>query len=357
MARCIELARRAEGRTSPNPMVGAVVVNADGVIVGEGYHQVPGQAHAEVFALDAAGDAACGATIYVSLEPCCHHGKTPPCSDRVIASGVRRVVCGVQDPNPKVAGGGIVACRASGLQVDVGVLENECRYLNRAWLKWISHDRMPWVIVKVAATLDGKIADREGNSKWITGEVARGFVHDVRNRVDCVMVSGSTAVADDPSLNVRGVAGSRDPLRAIVDRQLQLPPDSKLATNPDGRTWVFAAAESIAVNGKHFDAARVKLIETPLKEDDGGLDLTWIMKYLGSHNVLSVMCESGGKLAVNMNYLTDEIYWMVAPKIMGDIDSKPAFPMDWQSNIGLVIGNKVHDVVRLGDDVLIKLLL
>jgi diaminohydroxyphosphoribosylaminopyrimidine deaminase/5-amino-6-(5-phosphoribosylamino)uracil reductase len=357
MLRCIELARKAEGRTSPNPMVGAVVVNDDGVVVGEGYHQVPGQAHAEVFALDAAGEAARGATLYVSLEPCCHHGKTPPCSDRVIASGVRRVVCGLQDPNPKVAGGGIAALRAAGISVEVGIKEHDCRYLNRAWLKWITKGKMPWVIVKVAATLDGKIADREGKSKWITGDAARAFVHDTRNRVDCVMISGSTALADDPELNVRGVSNSRDPIRAVVDRELRISPSSKLALNADGKTWVFSSAEAIAARGSEFASTAVRLIETPLKPEDGGLDLTWILQNLGAQNVLSVMCESGGKLAVNMNYLTDELYWMLAPKIMGDAEAKPAFPMDWESNIGLVVGNKVRDVIRLGDDVLIKLTL
>jgi diaminohydroxyphosphoribosylaminopyrimidine deaminase/5-amino-6-(5-phosphoribosylamino)uracil reductase len=357
MARCVELARRAEGRTAPNPMVGAVVVNDDGVVVGEGWHQKPGEAHAEVFALDAAGEKARGATLYVSLEPCCHHGKTGPCSTRVIDSGVRRVVCGLEDPNPKVAGGGIAALRAAGIQVEVGKMAKECRYLNRAWLKWITKQKMPWLIVKVAATLDGKIADREGKSKWITGEHARKFVHDVRNQVDCVMISGSTAVADDPELTVRNVSGGRNPLRAVIDRELKMSPSSKLAQNADGKTWVFATQEAIAANGSAFDAARVRLIETPLKAEDGGLDLTWILKHLGESNVLSVMCESGGKLAVNMNYLTDEIYWMLAPKIMGDADAKPAFPMDWESNIGLVVGNRIEDVVRLGDDVLLKILL
>jgi diaminohydroxyphosphoribosylaminopyrimidine deaminase/5-amino-6-(5-phosphoribosylamino)uracil reductase len=357
MARCIELARRAEGRTSPNPIVGAVVVDDAGNVIGEGWHQKPGEAHAEVFALDAAGDKARGATIYVSLEPCCHHGKTGPCSDRIIASGIRRVVYGLQDPNPKVGGGGIAALRAAGIQVEVSKLEKECRYLNRAWLKWITKQKMPWLIVKVAATLDGKIADREGKSKWITGEHARKFVHDVRNQVDCVMISGATAVADDPELTVRNVSNGRNPLRAVIDRRLQIDANSKLVNNEDGKTWIFSSAESIAAHGKKLDRKPVRLIETPLKEEDGGLDLTWILKYLGEQNVLSVMCESGGKLAVNMNYLTDEIYWMIAPKVMGDTDAKPAFAMDWESNIGLVVGMKTTDVIRLGDDVLIKLLM
>ena len=216
---------------------------------------------------------------------------------------------------------------------------------------------MPWLIVKVAATLDGKIADRHGRSKWITREAARTFVHDTRNRVDCVLVSASTVLADDPELTVRHVAGrGRDPIRAIIDTELRTPIDSKLAKNPDGKTWIFSSQESIQKRGAAFPQT-VQLIPIQLNKDDGGLDLHSVMSYLGKQNILSVMCESGGKLAVNLNYVSDEIYWLIAPKIMGDAESIPAFPMQWDSDIAKVFAMPLHDIERLGDDVLIKILL
>ena len=355
IARCIELARRAEGRTSPNPMVGSVVVNDAGEIIAEGWHQKPGQAHAEPIALDIAGDAARGATLYVSLEPCCHYGKTPPCSKRVIESGIRRVVCGLEDPNPKVAGGGIAALRAAGMSVEVGILEKECRYLNRAWLKWITRGKTPWVILKMAATLDGKIADRNGNSKWITGAHARQFVHEARNRVDAVMVGGHTAVMDDAELTVRDVKDSRNPVRAVLDTQLLIDPQSKLARNADGRTWIFASAAAIANRGSAF-SEHVKLIETPLTHDEK-LSIPFVLDHLGHNNVLSIMCEGGGRLAASLMPYTDELYWMVAPKVIADNKAIPSVNNDGEVTMPEVKNHSIREVRRIGDDVLINLLL
>jgi diaminohydroxyphosphoribosylaminopyrimidine deaminase / 5-amino-6-(5-phosphoribosylamino)uracil reductase len=356
MARAVELALRAEGRTSPNPIVGAVVVDASGKVVGEGWHQRAGEPHAEVYAFDAAGTAARGGTLYVSLEPCCHHGKTPPCSDRVIASGVKRVVCGLQDPNPKVAGGGIEALRAAGIEVEVGVLEEACREANRAWLKWIGEEeghRLPWVALKLAATLDGKIADREGRSKWITGEQARNFVHELRNRFDCVLIGANTAVLDDPLLTVRNIEDRRDPIRCIVDAQLRLPATSRLAQNPDGKTWVFASEGAILRGGASYGAS-VKLIETPFSMPNQ-LDVMWILKYLGAQRKLSVLCEGGGKLAASLLASTDEIYWIAAPKIMSDNQAIPVINSELPSDISLVTPHTVREVRQLGNDVLIRL--
>jgi diaminohydroxyphosphoribosylaminopyrimidine deaminase/5-amino-6-(5-phosphoribosylamino)uracil reductase len=336
-------------------MVGSVVVNDAGEIIAEGWHQMPGQSHAEPIALDLAGDAARGATLYVSLEPCCHHGKTPPCSDRVIASGVRRVVCGLEDPNPKVAGGGIAALRAAGISVEVGILEKECRYLNRAWLKWITSNKTPWVILKMAATLDGKIADRNGNSRWITGAHARQFVHETRNRVDCVLIGGQTAVVDHAELTVRDVKGSRNPLRAVLDTQLLLPPDSKLALNPDGKTLVFTSADALATKGSRF-GEHVRFVETPLTHD-GKLSLPFVLDYLGKLNVLSVMCEGGGRLAASMLPYTDEIYWMVAPKFLADNQAMPSINSDLEVTMPEVRTHSIRDVRRIGDDVLLNILL
>lgn len=336
-------------------MVGCVVVSDAGEIIAEGWHQIPGQAHAEPIALDLAGDAARGATLYVSLEPCCHHGKTPPCSDRVIASGVRRVVCGLEDPNPKVAGGGIAALRAAGISVEVGILEKECRYLNRAWLKWIAKNKTPWVVLKIAATLDGKIADRNGNSRWITGAHARQFVHETRNRVDCVMIGGHTAIVDDAALTVRDVKDSRNPIRAVLDTQLLLSPESKLATNADGKTWVFASEEAITLKRAQF-GEHVKLIETPLTHD-GKLSLPAVLDHLGKSNVLSVMCEGGGRLAASMLPYADELYWMVAPKFLADNQAMPAVNAEAEVTMPEVNSHHVREVRKVGDDVLINVLM
>ncbi len=353
MAFCIELARNAEGRTAPNPMVGALVVADDGTILGEGFHAKAGLPHAEVEALIQAGESAVGATLYVSLEPCCHHGKTPPCTDLVIASGVRRVVVGLQDPNPKVAGGGISALQAAGIDVVTGVLESECRYLNRAFLKWIATG-LPWVCLKMAATLDGKIADRQGKSKWITGAQARRYVHELRDSVDCIMVGGATASHDDAQLTVRSVADAQNPLRVVIDTQLKLPPDSHLAKNADGKTWIFSAEEQIEAKQGQY-GAHVRLIPTPASELSDGLDLPWILNYLGQENILTIMCEGGGRLAASLLPQTDEIYWFIAPKIMNDSEAVPVLASCGWSSVHLPSPFHTRSVKQYGEDTLIHL--
>ncbi len=350
---CIELARNAEGRTAPNPMVGSLVVADDGTILGEGFHAQAGLAHAEVEALNQAGDNAIGATLYVSLEPCCHHGKTPPCTERVIASGVRRVVIGLQDPNPKVSGGGISALKEAGINVVSGVMESECRYLNRAFLKWITTG-LPWVCLKMAATLDGKIADRQGKSKWITGPQARLYVHELRDTVDCIMVGGATASQDDAQLTVRNVAQGRDPVRVVIDTQLKLPTDSKLATNSDGKTWVFSKEEQIEAKHGQY-GPQVRLIPTPASALGEGLDLVWILRYLGQENILSLICEGGGRLASSLLPQTDEIFWFIAPKIMNDSEAVPVLASCGFSSVHLPSPFHTRSVKQLGEDTLIHL--
>lgn len=355
MARCIELARTAAGRTNPNPLVGAVVVNDAGEIIAEGFHAKAGEAHAEVVALEKAGDSARGATLYVSLEPCCHHGKTPPCSDRVIGSGVKRVVCGLVDPNPKVAGGGIKALRSAGIDVMSGVLEEECRYLNRGFLKWMEK-RTPWVILKLGVTLDAKIADRNYKSRWVTGPEARQFVQQQRNEVDCVMIGGATAYQDNAELTVRDIENSRNPIRAIVDTDLKFHRDCKLAQNPDGKTWVFAKEEAIELKSNQF-GENVRLIATPSSTTDGAkLDLQWILQFLGNQKIQTVMCEGGGRLAGSLLDRVDEIYWIVAPKFMHDKEAIPAVELQRHALIDKLQSFRVRRTEQLGNDVLINLL-
>src|SRR5436309_2908852 len=220
MHRALELAERGRGFVEPNPLVGAVLVR-DGQVVGEGWHQRYGQAHAEVNALSAAGEAARGATLYVTLEPCCHHGKTPPCTDAVLKAGVARVVVAMADPFPKVSGGGLAILRAAGVEVHVGLCEPEARELNAPYLKLLRTGR-PWVHAKWAMTLDGKIATRTGDSKWISGEESRRRVHELRGRMDAILVGRGTVVADDPLLTARP-AGPRVAARVVVSASGELP--------------------------------------------------------------------------------------------------------------------------------------
>src|SRR4051812_11209153 len=225
MRRALRLATRARGKTAPNPMVGAVLVR-EGQVIGEGYHHRAGGPHAEVLALRQAGPAARDATCYVTLEPCCYHGRTPPCTDALIEAGVARVVAAMQDPFPRVAGGGAAALRGAGIRVDVGLLEVEARRLNEAYLKYVTQG-LPFVTLKMAMTLDGKIATARGDSRWVTGEAARRAVHRWRAEVSAVMVGIGTVLADDPQLTAR-LPGARNPTRVLVDARAELPINSHI---------------------------------------------------------------------------------------------------------------------------------
>ncbi len=228
MKRALRLAEKGRGRTSPNPMVGAVLVK-NGKSVGEGYHVKAGTDHAEIIALKRAGEEARGAILYLNLEPCTHYGRTPPCAPAVIEAKVKRAVIGMEDPNPSVRGRGLESLKRAGLDVEVGILEKECRRLNEAFCKYITK-KEPFVILKVAATLDGKIATREGDSKWISGETSRRFVHRMRDQVDGVVVGIGTVLKDDPQLTAR-IKKGRDPYRVILDSQLRIPEEAKVIGN------------------------------------------------------------------------------------------------------------------------------
>lgn len=325
MRRCIELAQSVEGRTAPNPMVAAVVLDSKGNFVSEGFHPKAGLAHAEVFALDKAGERARGGTLYVSLEPCCHFGKrTPPCTERVIASGVSRVVVGMQDPNPQVSGNGIAKLQEAGILVELSSLENECRELNRAFVKRM-RTGLPWLSLKMASTLDGHIADRNGNSRWISGNESRSYVHQLRNTHDCVLIGGSTAVKDDPELNVRELENGRDPHRAVIDPTLQVSPKARLCLHSaDSSSWtvIFSSPEKVKNAAQYPE--RVKLVEATASE--GSTVLQTALRWLAGNGVQSVLCEGGGRLAAALleERLVDEIYWIIAPKLFVDSSAIPA---------------------------------
>lgn len=352
MRSCLELAAKAIGRTSPNPMVGSVIVNVDGHVVGSGFHEKAGTPHAEVHALRQAGDAARGGTLYVNLEPCCHHGRTPPCADAVAASGVARVVIGMRDPNPKVAGGGIKLLNDAGIETKIGVLENESLFLNRAFVKRMTTG-LPWVCLKLATTLDGKIADRHGSSRWITGAEARAYVHKLRNEYDAIMVGGNTAVKDDPQLNVRDIAGSRDPVRVVVDSQLSLRPEAKVCQKETGgKTIIFCGKEVLAkCNGF---PAEVELVGVGRCE--AGLDMKAILLALIERDVQTILCEGGSRLAGSLlqEELVDEVQWLIAPKLITDSKSISAIDNKFDVPLTSAVHLQEVKVKPLGSDVLIQ---
>ncbi|MDX2104777.1 MAG: bifunctional diaminohydroxyphosphoribosylaminopyrimidine deaminase/5-amino-6-(5-phosphoribosylamino)uracil reductase RibD [Candidatus Melainabacteria bacterium] len=329
MRRCLELARLAEGRTSPNPIVGCVVVDKDNNFIAEGFHRKHGEVHAEVEALDKAGEKARGGTLFVNLEPCSHFGKQPPCADRIIASGIAKVVAAIGDPNPKVAGKGFKKLEDAGIKVVRDVLSLEAKLFNKPFLK-AKTQGLPWVVLKIAATLDGHIADRDGKSKWITGDQARLLVMNLRNKADAVIIGAGTARADNPKLSVRGLPAndSRDPVRVVIDPKLSVQKESNLfLKETGGRTIVYCSNDATC---NHTLGDHVKIKKTPGKSKnaiDPELDLTWILKDLvEEEGINNVLCEGGGILAGNLlqENLVDDIYWFVAPKILGDSKAKLA---------------------------------
>ncbi|MBH8572176.1 bifunctional diaminohydroxyphosphoribosylaminopyrimidine deaminase/5-amino-6-(5-phosphoribosylamino)uracil reductase RibD [Nostocaceae cyanobacterium CENA369] len=310
MRRCLELARRALGRTSPNPLVGAVVVK-NGEIVGEGFHPRAGEPHAEVFALRAAGDRARSATVYVSLEPCNHYGRTPPCSEGLIAAGVAKVVVGMVDPNPLVAGGGIARLRAAGVEVVVGVETEACQQLNEAFVHRILHKR-PLGILKYAMTLDGKIATTSGHSAWITNQDARGEVHQLRAACDAVIVGGNTVRQDNPYLTSHQV-GAHNPLRVVMSRQLNLPENARLWQTAEAPTLVLTEVGANPDFQKFLLKQGVEVIElTSLTPEQ-------VMSHLYERGFCSVLWECGGKLAASAiaQGAVQKILAFIAPKIIG----------------------------------------
>ncbi|RMD99748.1 MAG: bifunctional diaminohydroxyphosphoribosylaminopyrimidine deaminase/5-amino-6-(5-phosphoribosylamino)uracil reductase RibD, partial [Deltaproteobacteria bacterium] len=292
IAKTIELARRAEGRTSPNPLVGAVVVRG-GEIVGSGFHAQAGAPHAEIHALRMAAEKARGADLYVNLEPCCHQGRTPPCTKAIIAAGIRRVFIGILDPNPQVDGKGIAALRRAGIEVETGILSEACRRLNEAYCKFIT-TRLPFVTLKFAASLDGKIATTRGDSKWISGEASRRFVHELRNRNDAISVGVGTILADDPRLTTR-IEGGRDPLCLIFDSRLRTPLDARVFQAASGRRVIIATErEPTPQERERFGGVGAEILSFPGAE--GGVSISHVLRELGKRDVMSLLVEGGGRL-------------------------------------------------------------
>ncbi|MFM8409871.1 MAG: bifunctional diaminohydroxyphosphoribosylaminopyrimidine deaminase/5-amino-6-(5-phosphoribosylamino)uracil reductase RibD [Alphaproteobacteria bacterium] len=314
MRRALELARRGLGRTSPNPPVGAVVVRG-GKIVGEGLHRRAGGPHAEVVALREAGSLARGATLYCTLEPCAHHGRTPPCAPAVAAAGIARVVVGTIDPNPRVRGRGLRILRAAGVRVASGVEEDEAKELIRFFAHHRRHGR-PFVRLKLAASLDGRIATAGGASRWITGPGARALVHRWRDEMDAILVGIGTALADDPSLTCRR-RGGRDPLRVVLDRSLRLPPGARMLREGRSAVWLAAGAGSDRRRRLALERAGARVFTARSRR--GRLDLGAVLERLGREGVLSVLAEGGGEVAASLLAagLVDEVCLFTAPILLG----------------------------------------
>jgi diaminohydroxyphosphoribosylaminopyrimidine deaminase/5-amino-6-(5-phosphoribosylamino)uracil reductase len=319
MRRALQLAERARGRTTPNPLVGAVLVK-EGRVVGEGYHRRAGEPHAEIVALRAAGPEARGAALYVTLEPCSHHGRTPPCSDAVIQAGVARVVAATKDPDPRVNGRGLATLHAAGIEVEVGLLEAQARRQNEVFFKFVTHG-LPFVTLKTAMTLDGKIATRTGDSRWVTGERARAYVHRLRAEHDAIMVGIGTARADDPLLTARR-HGARNPLRVIVDARAELSLASQIGrTLCEVPTVVATTVAAPAARRSALREAGAEVVELP--GADGRVDLKALLQELARRPVTSVLLEGGAELAASMLAagLVDKVICFIAPKIVGGRDA------------------------------------
>ncbi|MCG3113451.1 MAG: bifunctional diaminohydroxyphosphoribosylaminopyrimidine deaminase/5-amino-6-(5-phosphoribosylamino)uracil reductase RibD [Candidatus Manganitrophus sp. SB1] len=323
MKRALRLARKGRGKTSPNPMVGAVIVK-NGAVVGEGFHPGPGAPHAEVIALTQAGKRAKGATLYTNLEPCCHTEKrTPPCTDAILKSGLRRVVAAMTDPNPLVSGGGLEQLRKAGMEVTEGVLREEAERLNEVFIKYITTGK-PFVILKAAMTLDGRIATAKGSSRWITGEAARLEVHHLRSEVDAVLVGIGTVLADDPMLTARR-PGMRNPIRIVIDPDLKIPLKAKLVTSlSEAPTFLITTSSASAEKIRKLEKAGVQVALLP--QANGEISFDDIFKRLGKAGITSVLIEGGGRvngMALRAG-VVDKVIFYVAPKLLCGDDARSA---------------------------------
>ncbi len=353
MRRAMELADRGLGAVNPNPLVGCVIVR-NGRIIGAGWHERWGGLHAERNALNRCSEPAAGATMYVTLEPCCHHGKTPPCTDAVIAAGIKRVVVGLTDPNPLVSGRGIARLREAGIEVESGVLEEELRHQNRAFLKYITR-REPWVVMKSAMTLDGKICTSTGDSRWVTGEEARHRVHTMRRNLMAILVGIGTVEADDPMLNCRLEGSPRQPLRLVADTTARISPKSQLVrTARQLRTVVLHTAQAPE---ERLQALTREGVECwCCAEKEGHLDLKDAMARLGNEGVDSLLVEGGGMLNDSLlrEGLIDEVALFVAPKLIGGQRAKSPVEGVGFERMSQAVELDEITTERIGNDLLIN---
>ena len=350
MLQAIQLAKQGEGWTNPNPMVGAVIVK-NGRIIGKGYHKKCGELHAERNAIASLTESAEGATIYVTLEPCCHYGKTPPCTEAIIEQKIKRVVIGSRDPNPKVSGKGIKMLQEAGIEVIEDFMREECDRLNPVFFHYIT-TKTPYVVMKYAMTLDGKFATKTGASKWITGEAARAEVQHMRHRYMGIMAGIGTVLADDPMLNVR-VEGWKSPIRILCDSGLRIPLDGQIVKSAGKyRTIVaYADSENTEAKRKRLHEMGVETICCP--DENNQVDLKKLMRYLGEEGIDSILLEGGGTLndSALRAGIVQEVQAFIAPKLFGGMNSKT--PVE---GIGVrfpseAVKLKCTDICQIGEDI------
>lgn len=350
MLQAIQLAKQGEGWTNPNPMVGAVIVK-NGRIIGKGYHKKCGELHAERNAIASLTESAEGATIYVTLEPCCHYGKTPPCTEAIIEQKIKRVVIGSRDPNPKVSGKGIKMLQEAGIEVIEDFMREECDRLNPVFFHYIT-TKTPYVVMKYAMTLDGKIATKTGASKWITGEAARAEVQHMRHRYMGIMAGIGTVLADDPMLNVR-MEGWKSPIRILCDSGFRIPLDGQIVKSAGKyRTIVaYADSENTEAKRKRLHEMGVETICCP--DENNQVDLKKLMKYLGEEGIDSILLEGGGTLndSALRAGIVQEVQAFIAPKLFGGMNSKT--PVE---GIGVrfpseAVKLKCTDICQIGEDI------
>ena len=351
MRQAIALALKGTGRVNPNPLVGAVVVK-DGRVIGEGYHQQYGCPHAERNALAACTESPAGATIYVTLEPCCHHGKNPPCTQALIQAGVSRVVVGSADPNPLVAGKGIAQLKAAGIQVEEGCLQAECDAINFIFFHYIT-TKQPYLALKYAMTADGKIACHTGASRWITGEAARHHVHQLRNKYAAIMVGTGTALADDPELTCR-IENGNNPVRIVCDTQLRTPLSAKLVTTATEVPTIIATCCQDEIRHKPYQEAGCQVWVLPAKNEV--VDLHALLQRLGQEKIDSVLVEGGGQLNWSLLQagLVQRVYTYIAPKIFGGSTAKSPVGGIGVDTPQQAFQMKVVSTQQLGDDFLLE---
>lgn len=351
MKKVLHLAERGRGRTSPNPMVGAVLIR-DNLIVGEGYHPKAGEPHAEILAIQKAGERAKGSTLYINLEPCIHYGRTPPCVPVIIEAGIERVVIGMKDPNPLVQGEGIKALKEAGLQVEVGILEEECLRLNESFSKYILK-REPFVILKIASTLDGRIATRSGESQWITGEESRRFVHRLRDQVDGVAVGIGTILRDDPFLTTR-LPGGRDPFRIILDSELRIPENARVFESNPERVVLATTQRAPKEKLERLEQKGGRILICPSRK--GKVDLKALLSRLGEMEITSLLVEGGSKLngAFFDERLVDKVFLFISPKCLGDPQALGIFGGRGIEELQKALPLKEITFRRMGEDLLVE---
>ena len=351
MLRAIDLAKKGMGYTRPNPLVGAVIVK-DGRIIGEGCHEKYGDLHAERNAIKNLTESAEGATIYVTLEPCCHHGKQPPCTEAIVENRIAKVVIGSRDPNPLVSGKGTAYLREHGIIVEEDFMREECDELNPVFFHYITTG-LPYVVMKYAMTLDGKIATRTGESKWITGEKSRMEVQEMRHRYRGIMVGIGTVLADDPMLNVR-IEGKRSPIRIICDSSLKIPLDCRICKTAKDYRTIIACAKADENKKEQLKNLGIQIIEVP--DVNNKVDLSKLMKELGSMKIDSILLEGGGTLNDSMMRagLINEIKAFVAPKIFGGVNAKSPVAGTGFAHVDEGGIFKLNSIRQFDDDVLLE---